>query len=166
MKRMLILTAMTMTLLAALAAVALAQEPPPEMPGGGAPMNPPPGGGPSMGPPPPFWLDERVVQALGLTDKQIAALDDAADAMDQRAEANRAALKSAHRELDRALGAATIDQAKVRQLGSKVADLEAARVNLMVEHRLQISQILTPEQRNKLRTLQPPREGRHPHGPR
>jgi Spy/CpxP family protein refolding chaperone len=114
-------------------------------------------GPPPLAPQPPaFWKDAKIVTYLQLTDAQVEDLDDLAAETDVAGQALRGQLEKTGRALEEALRQESIDGAKVRRLTKTLGDLEAQRVNLVIEHRLQVNLLLDADQREKLANLPRP----------
>ncbi len=58
----------------------------------------------------------------------------------------------AHMELDRLVHSKTFDEAKIRSIGDRITEIKAATIRAMIEAKILILKILTPEQREKMHT--------------
>lgn len=118
----------------------------------GEPQTPPPGEEPQagmMGMAPRPGLEEK----LGLTEEQKAKLrtlhfENARNALRARTEATIRWM-----ELEELLQTDAPDKAAVDQKLRALSDARAAALRQQVEHRLAVNQLLTPEQRTKMRQL-------------
>ena len=92
-----------------------------------------------------------VFQRLDLTDaqrEQIKAI------MEERRESRPGAnMMELQKQLQAALLADAVDNAKIEQLKAAITSAEAAMLSARIETELKISQLLTPEQRAKAREL-------------
>ncbi|MCZ7586805.1 MAG: periplasmic heavy metal sensor [Deltaproteobacteria bacterium] len=106
------------------------------------------------GPPPKFWLDDDLIDALGLSDDQIDALEaadnDGRDAMETLAPQ----IRRAERAVDKAV-TSEADDDEIRALAADARALHERAAELAVEHRLAVRRILTADQRRTLEDLRP-----------
>ncbi len=56
----------------------------------------------------------------------------------------------AHMELDRLVHSNTLDEAKIRSVGDRIIEIKSATIHAMIEAKILILKILTPEQREKM----------------
>lgn len=56
----------------------------------------------------------------------------------------------AHMELDRLVHSKTLDEAKIRSVGDRITEIKSATIHAMIEAKILILKILTPEQREKM----------------
>jgi Spy/CpxP family protein refolding chaperone len=59
----------------------------------------------------------------------------------------------AHMELDRLVHAETVDEAKIRSVGDRITEIKSATIHAMIEAKILILKILTPEQRSKVKQM-------------
>jgi Spy/CpxP family protein refolding chaperone len=59
----------------------------------------------------------------------------------------------AHMELDRLVHSGTVDEAKIRSVGERISQIKSGSINAMIEAKIKILKILTPEQRNKVKAM-------------
>lgn len=104
-------------------------------------------------PPEEFWHDARVRDELRLTDEQVAKLEESLAAVMKKGVSVRTEMEKAHLEMELAFLQKPVDAAKIRQLAGKQADLQKEMMLAQVDHRLRCHEILTEEQRGKLRLL-------------
>jgi len=109
-----------------------------------------------------MWQNQKMVNALELTDDQVVKLRDAdfamrARAIDLGAEKERLELK-----LQQAFTASELDEAAVMGLARQLADVKAKQTMARVETRLAAHKILTADQLKKMQALRQDRfEKRH-----
>lgn len=145
-------TSVTATLVLALAFVTVSAQPPSGRGGRQGHMGPGPGGPMAM------------LRGLDLTDaqrEQIRAL-----AEEQRKDGPpMQKAGELRRELHAAIFADSPDHARIDQLEAAIAEAEATALSAHVEHQLKVAQVLTAEQRAKVRELPargPGRRGARP----
>jgi protein CpxP len=98
----------------------------------------------------------RMAEALGLTAEQQSQLEEIRKADRETLRAARQRVHEARRALEEALAAETVDQALVETRTRELSEANDAMTRAMTEHTLRVREVLTPEQREKLRTM---REG-------
>jgi Spy/CpxP family protein refolding chaperone len=103
---------------------------------------------------------EALRRDLGLSDTQVGALERMAGERREAAAKRRAHAQAVRKELDSLLDAGEPDRAvaadKIHELGA----LHEEALRSLVERRLAVQQILTPEQRAKLQVLRDERRQR------
>jgi Spy/CpxP family protein refolding chaperone len=117
-------------------------------PEAGPPMMGPGGGG--------FWNDPRMVEQLGLTDEQIARLEELAAAQREEMEALKPELDATRDALDEVLFTTPGDEDAVSAAANALADLQQSAFLTMVRHRAAIHAVLTAEQLSILKDARPP----------
>ena len=87
---------------------------------------------------------------LGLTEAQVAEIKSKEfDFKKSRIQA-KADHAIAHMELDRLVHSENIDEAKIRSVGDRITEIKAGKIKAMIEAKITILKILTPEQRKKM----------------
>lgn len=105
----------------------------------------------------------RMAQELGLSDSQKEKIDALLKAEQEKTEPLRKQIDEARQQFRKASIATPFNEASIRTLATKVAQL---KTEMMVSHarvRSEISALLTPEQRAQAEKFQPPM-GRHGQG--
>ncbi|MBI3782677.1 MAG: Spy/CpxP family protein refolding chaperone [Deltaproteobacteria bacterium] len=134
------------------------------------PPGPPDGDGPPMGPPDGSRMEAHFkhdLEKLGLSadqDQQVQAILDAAKT--QR-EQQRSAVEAAMDKMHTLLEADSPDENAIMQQADTLGTLKTAQHKAMLHTLLQVRSILTPDQREKLKSMRPggpPPWHRH-HGP-
>ena len=103
-----------------------------------------------------FWQDPEAVEALGLTDEQIRALEEQSFKQREEGLALRSELDKAQLELDRAMSQG--DEPAALRAAKKVGDLQSDMFVLRTRHRIAQESLLTAEQQTKLSALRPGRQ--------
>jgi Spy/CpxP family protein refolding chaperone len=151
-------TVMMVALLASAARLACAQQPPPGQPGpmphyAPGPQGEQPGGDPFGRYLYPPELVMAHQEAIGLTDRQRSAIQEAVKEMQNKAVDTQFKLASVSEKLVRSLGGATVDEASVLQFVDQVLaaerEVKRAQISLLVR----IKNQLTPEQQATLDRL-------------
>lgn len=117
-------------------------------------MMPVPEGGRGMGGP--QGMKGRMVQELGLSDSQKEKIDALLKAEQEKTGPLRKQIDEARQQFHKASLATPFNEASIRTLATKVAQL---KTEMMVSHarvRSEISALLTPEQRAQAEKFQPP----------
>jgi len=115
---------------------------------GGPPIGPGMGrgfGGPMMGCLPPFGAE------LDLSDDQLEAIHQKRNEFLAKSEPLQAEYKIAERSFFDAITQPTVNKDQVRQLQTKATNLRSQLASLFTEHMLSVSDVLTVEQRKKVR---------------
>jgi len=95
---------------------------------------------------------KHFLRGIDLTDEQVHKLGElGGDAFLQFGH-TKLDMISLHRQLFKEMAAPQIDEAKVRAIGDKIKALKGEATDRMVEKFLAFSNILTPEQRARVRT--------------
>jgi Spy/CpxP family protein refolding chaperone len=103
---------------------------------------------------------QAVAERLGLTAEQRAEMQKVGVAFRKEHIRQRAELQVARLELRELLTAAAIDDKAVLAKAQEISQLQSAQTRRMIEHRLAVAKILTPEQRQQARSLGPRHRGR------
>jgi Spy/CpxP family protein refolding chaperone len=109
-----------------------------------------------------IWQNQKMVDALGLTDDQVAKLRDADFAMRARAIDLNAQKERLELKLQQAFTSSELDDAAVMGLARQLADVKGKKTMMRVETRLAVHKILTADQLKKMKALHEDRlENRH-----
>jgi protein CpxP len=113
------------------------------------------------GPGGPMGMLPMLGRAVDLTDTQKDQIKAIADAHkdDWKALADRG--RTAHEALNAAVMADTVDEAAIRQKSAEVAAVDADMAVARARAKTEVFQILTAEQKTKLKTLQAEMKSRH-----
>ena len=103
----------------------------------------------------------RMSEALGLTADQQTRLDEIRSADREALRAARQSVVAKRRALDEALMADTVDQGLVETRTRELSEAHDAMVRLMTAHTIRTREVLTPEQRERARTMRGERRERH-----
>ncbi|MFQ5671784.1 MAG: Spy/CpxP family protein refolding chaperone [Nitrospinales bacterium] len=101
----------------------------------------------------PFAHVLQFKTALGLTDAQIAAINDQKFEYDKTQIKIRADLEIARMDLNRLLHSQTIDENKIRKLAVDIGGLKGQMVKSRVEAKLNVLKTLTDAQRKKVNQM-------------
>lgn len=104
-------------------------------------------------------LDSRLRQELGLTDEQMNKLRQMRNQSRRNSIRSRAEIQIKELELGEQLEAARPDRAAIDRLVREMADLRAQQMKAMIDMRLGLQDVLTADQRQKLRGLRERRFG-------
>lgn len=103
----------------------------------------------------------RAAELIGLTDEQRTRIDEIRKADGEAIKAARTATIEKRRSLEEALSAETVDQSAV---DARILELSASQTEMMrltSATRVKVMQVLTAEQRTKLREARGAHQGRH-----
>ena len=126
-------------------------------PGGGRPP-----GGPGAPPPPPGGGIEQFARVLNLTDAQKAQIKTIHEQAATAAKPYHEQLEPLHEQVGKVTQAATFDEASVRALFTKMAQLETELQIIHTRAENAIYHLFTPEQKAKLEELHKLMEARGP----
>jgi len=98
-----------------------------------------------------IWQHPKMVQELGLTDKQIEGLKKADFAHREKCLELKSKLDALHLELEKLFVAESVDEVKVLQVAQKISDLKGKLFVQRIESRLAIVKLLTAGQVSKLK---------------
>jgi Spy/CpxP family protein refolding chaperone len=98
-----------------------------------------------------IWQNPKMVQELGLTDKQIQGLKKADFAHRGKCLELKSKLDALHLELEKLFADESVDEAKVLQVTQKISDLKGKLLVQRIESRLAVSKLLTADQVGKLK---------------
>jgi periplasmic protein CpxP/Spy len=97
-----------------------------------------------------FW--DSALQGLDLTDAQVEQIADLKGKSFSKFGHSKIDIFELHKELLKELSHANIDRTKVNELAQKIKEQKSQMTDLMIENMLAFAEILTPEQRKKMRT--------------
>src|ERR1700678_3281087 len=97
-----------------------------------------------------FWAG--ALQGLDLTDAQVEQIAELKGKSFSKFGHSKIDMFELHKELFKELGQANIDRTKVNALAHKIKEQKSQVTDLMIENMLAFAEILTPEQRKKMRT--------------
>jgi len=108
-----------------------------------------------MGPmgPRDWWNDPEVREVIGLSQDQVDKIDALAVKLQKQEIENRAQMQLTEIDIEQAFKAQSLDEAKIKSLIEKMANLKAAEVKAHAQFRLDVAKILTNEQREKLKVF-------------
>ena len=98
-----------------------------------------------------IWQNPKMVQELGLTDKQVEGLKKADFAHREKCLELKSKLGVLHLELEKLFAAESVDQAKVLEVAQKISDLKGKLFVQRIESRLAVAKLLTADQVGKLK---------------
>jgi len=101
----------------------------------------------------PFAHVLRFKGKLGLTDGQVEAMKDAEFEYQKERVQARADHKIAHMELEKLAHSGDVDDAAMRAAAGRIAASKTRSINAMVEAKIALLKILTPEQRQKMAAM-------------
>ncbi len=99
-----------------------------------------------------IWQNPEAVKDLGLTDAQVAKLKEADFAACEKAIELRSKMDGYDLQLDKEFSAAAVNEANVRAVAKKMAEVRGEMFMLRIEDRLTVKNILTAEQIEKLKS--------------
>ena len=100
-----------------------------------------------------IWKNPKMVQELGLTDKQVDGLKKADFAHREKSLELKSKLDVLHLELEKLFAAESVDETKVLKVAQKISDLKGKRFVQRIESRLAFAKLLTADQVSKLKTF-------------
>jgi Spy/CpxP family protein refolding chaperone len=98
-----------------------------------------------------IWQNPKMVQELGLTDKQVDGLKKADFAHREKCLELKSKLDVLHLELEKLFAAESVDEAKVLEVAQKISDLKGKLFVQRIESRLTVAKLLTADQVDKLK---------------
>ena len=98
-----------------------------------------------------IWQKPKMVQKLGLTDKQVQGLKKADFAHREKCLQLKSKLDALHLELKKLFAAESVDEAKVLEVAQKISDLKGKLFVQRIESRLKVAKLLTADQVGKLK---------------
>jgi Spy/CpxP family protein refolding chaperone len=120
-----------------------------------------------------FGDPEKMKKELGLNDEQMKKIAAINNEHHKKMLEFREKIAPKEIQLERLLLEDTVDLGKVKSLLREISDLKVEVHMLMIQHRLDIEKVLTPEQKEKMKAHRkhmmkmrgPGPEGHHPDGP-
>jgi len=107
---------------------------------------------------------ERMIKHLELSDEQATQVRSIRDSYQPKMKALREKMKENRKQLREEMRAETIDQEKVEKLAKSMGDLKADKIILRAEKRSKIHDVLTKEQREKMKEMKERRGYKYKHG--
>jgi len=107
---------------------------------------------------------ERMIKHLELSDEQATQVRSIRDSYQPKMQALREKMQENRKQLREEMHAETIDQEKVKKLADKMGDLKADKIILRAEKRNKIHNVLTNEQREKMKEMKERRGYKYKHG--
>jgi len=98
-----------------------------------------------------IWQNPKMVQELGLTDKQIQELKKADFAHREKCLELKSKLDVLQLKLEKLFAAEFVDEAKVLEIAQKISDLKGKLFVQRIESRLAVAKLLTADQVGKLK---------------
>jgi Spy/CpxP family protein refolding chaperone len=98
-----------------------------------------------------IWQDPKMVQELGLTDKQIQRLKEADFAHREKCLKLKSKVDALHLDLEKLFAAESVDETKVLEVAQKISDLKGKLFVRRIESRLAVIKLLTADQLSKLK---------------
>ena len=98
-----------------------------------------------------IWQNPKMVQELGLTDKQIQELKKADFAHREKCLELKSKLDVLQLKLEKLFAAEFVDEAKVLEIAQKISDLKGKLFVQGIESRLTVAKLLTADQVGKLK---------------
>ncbi|RZB37936.1 MAG: hypothetical protein SRB2_00643 [Desulfobacteraceae bacterium Eth-SRB2] len=98
-----------------------------------------------------IWQNPKMVQELGITDKQVEGLKKADFAHREKCLELKSKLDVLHLELEKLFAAESVDQAKVLEVAQKISDLKGKLFVQRIKSRLAVAKLLTADQVGKLK---------------
>jgi protein CpxP len=92
-------------------------------------------------------------EKLGLTAAQVEQIKSGEFEYEKFKVQSHASHAIAHMELDRLVHAETLDEAKIRSVGDQLIEIKSATIRAMIEAKILLLKILTPEQRSKVKEM-------------
>lgn len=98
----------------------------------------------------PFKHVLRFKEKLGLTEAQVQRINDLSFEFKKMKIQSKADHTIAHMELDRLVHSGTLDEGKMRALADRISAIKSKKIHALVEGKIALLKILTPEQRKKV----------------
>ena len=112
-------------------------------------------------PPLGFWRNPQLVKELGLTDKKVKQVREADFSFREKHLALKYQLDGLRLQMDKAFSADTVDNAAVRQLAQKMADIRGQMLVQDVEAHLTLGELLNADQIDQLKKHEMSRQRHH-----
>ena len=107
---------------------------------------------------------ERMIKHLDLSDEQATQVRSIRDSYQPKMQALREKMQENRKQLREEMQSETIDQEKVKKLAQATGDLKAEKIILRAEKRNKIHNVLTKEQREKMKEMKERRGYKYKHG--
>jgi Spy/CpxP family protein refolding chaperone len=98
-----------------------------------------------------IWQNPKMVQELGLTDKQVEGLKKADFAHREKCLQLKSKLDALHLELEKLFAVESVDEAKVLEVAQTISDVKGKLFVQRIESRLAVAKLLTADQVGKLK---------------
>jgi Spy/CpxP family protein refolding chaperone len=98
-----------------------------------------------------IWQNPKMVQELGLTDKQVEELKKADFSHREKCLELKSKLDILHLDLEKLFAAVSVDETKVLEVAQKISDLKGKLFVQRIESRLAVAKLLTADQVSKLK---------------
>ena len=101
----------------------------------------------------PFRHVLKFAEALGLTDAQVAQIKSVKFDFDKQRIMLKAQHEVAHMELDRLVHSGDVKESEMRAIADQIAEIKSKKIHGMVDAKISLLKLLTPEQRQKISEL-------------
>jgi len=101
----------------------------------------------------PFRHVLKFAEALGLTDAQAAQIKSVKFDFDKQRIMLKAQHEVAHMELDRLVHSGDVKESEMRAIADQIAEIKSKKIHGMVDAKISLLKLLTPEQRQKISEL-------------
>ncbi len=101
----------------------------------------------------PFRHVLKFAGALGLTDAQISQIKSVKFEFDKERIMLKAQHEVAHMELDRLVHSGEVKESEMRAIADQIAQIKSKKIHGMVDAKIDLLKLLTPEQRQKISQL-------------
>ena len=101
----------------------------------------------------PFRHVLKFAGALGLTDAQISQIKSVKFQFDKERIMLKAQHEVAHMELDRLVHSGEVKESEMRAIADQIAQIKSKKIHGMVDAKIDLLKLLTPEQRKKISQL-------------
>ena len=101
----------------------------------------------------PFRHVLKFAGALGLTDAQISQIKSVKFQFDKERIMLKAQHEVAHMELDRLVHSGEVKESEMRAIADQIAQIKSKKIHGMVDAKIDLLKLLTPEQRQKISQL-------------
>jgi Spy/CpxP family protein refolding chaperone len=101
----------------------------------------------------PFRHVLKFAGALGLTDTQIGQIKSVKFDFDKQRIMLKAQHEVAHMELDRLVHSGDVKESEMRSIADQIAEIKSKKIHGMVDAKISLLKLLTPEQRKKISQL-------------
>jgi Spy/CpxP family protein refolding chaperone len=101
----------------------------------------------------PFRHVLKFAGALGLTDAQVGQIKSVKFNFDKQRIMLKAQHEVAHMELDRLVHSGDVKESEMRAIADQIAEIKSKKIHSMVDSKISLLKLLTPEQRKKISQL-------------